>query len=606
MKTLICFLVVAFTALTAPAQNFIPPTEKLPSGPATIAGQLKPAQTDIALAGIEVILYALQREAAPGVAKATTDAAGRFAFDQLSNASDVTYLVGAQYQGVPFPGERVQFAKDELRREVTIPVTQVRALGSGKPPRVLESTLQFERDAQHWKVTETHQIVNENNFTLFDSTPNVNSDTAIFRALLPDNASNFSMPYGVIPEGVDQDGRQIAFRGPLYPGKQGFSFSYQMPAFEGDTGFLRNFLTRSEKLIVLLPQSGIELVDSALTARGVEQIGPHTLRRFDGDALAANTKLVLNLRAPAARHDAQALQLDEVRLVTSRDGIVLYCNEEYLFFVDGKEPIAGTSDTPLFRAKLPPQASDIHFNEDSSSLGLNLAPDGALTLQGPIGPGEVRLSLSYSLPLTTDAATITRTFEHAIPIFSFYIEDNGILVEAERLHRRRPVASEQSIYQRFEAFQLRAGEAVTIHLAPHARPQPLAKWIAPSAAFAALSFVLVGVLMPLRARATNDDKAAQPVLSTERQQRELIYSTIRDLDEDYQTGKIEEAMYKASREELLAQAETLLAKERYAAAREASVVPPTHCPNCTTPIGVNDRFCAQCGAKLSNAKDAAS
>lgn len=604
MKKLFCVLVWMLWVWPAAAQEFTPPTETLPSGPATIAGRVAPAQAAIAAADIEVVLYALQRGGPPGVAKTLTDAQGHFAFEKLSNSPDVTYLVGAQYQGVPFPGERIQFSDGQTRHEATISITEVRGLAGAKAPRILESTLQFERTPQHWTVTESHQLLNDNAFTIFSPLPNV--PDAVLRMTLPANASGFAMPYGVIPEGVDQNDRQLAFRGPLYPGKQEFSFSYQIPLFEGDARVVRRFATPSQKLVVLLPPTGIELADATLTARGTQQVGPHSMRRFEGAALAAGADLVLKLNAPAARHDPQALQLDEVRLVASRDGIVLYCNEEYLFYVEGNEPIAGASDTPLFQTKLPTHASDIHFNEDSSDLGLSLAPDGALTLHGPVAPGEARLSISYSLPLATGAVDLARTFDSAIPIFSFYIEDNGILVESARLHRRRPVASEQSIYQRFEGFQLRAGEDVQIRLTPLSKPQPIARWIAPSTAFGVLALALVGLFLPLRARESVVPAATQPAPPKARQERELVYTAIRDLDEDYQTGKLEEALYRTSREELLARAAMLLEAERDQVAHTLGMSRDTQCPSCSTPISDNDRFCAQCGAKLHTTQDGAS
>ncbi len=605
MKKLLCLLAWMLHALPATAQNFTPPTEKLPSGPATIAGRVDPAQAGISVADVEVMLYALQRGGPPGIAKTHTDAQGRFAFEKISNAPDITYLVGAQFEGVPFPGERIQFSDGKLRHEATISITEVHGLADAKPPRTLESTLQFERGAQHWTVTETHQVSNDNAFTIFVPTPNARD--SILRITLPAGASDFTMPYGVIPEGVDQNERQIAFRGPLYPGKQEFRFSYQMPLFEGDSRFVRRFTTSTEKLNVLLPSSGIELTSPALTARGTQQVGPHSMRRFEGGALTANADLVLTLSAPRARQDPQALKLDEVRLVTSRDGIVLYCNEEYLLYVEGDQSIAGTSDTPLFRTKLPAGASDIHFNDDTANLGLNLGPDGALTLSGPIAPGATQLSISYSLPLTTGASEISRRFEFAIPIFSFYTEDNGILVESERLHRRRPVASEQSIYQRFEGFQVPASEEIKIRLTPLAKPQPVARWIAPSAALGVLALALVGLFAPLRARERIDVAATEPALSQARQERELVYTAIRDLDEDYQTDKIEESVYRASREELLAQAGALLAEERSAALTPASEMKPNaQCPGCATPIRDNDRFCTQCGANLHATRDDAS
>ena len=105
-------------------------------------------------------------------------------------------------------------------------------------------------------------------------------------------------------------------------------------------------------------------------------------------------------------------------------------------------------------------------------------------------------------------------------------------------------------------------------------------------------------------------------------QRDGIYATLRDLDLDYQLGKLDDADYRERREKHLARAAGVLKRldvwrdqspnavgdaelEREIAAFR-QVKPSAngngrsrYCSNCGHPAGSDDRFCGKCGHALS-------
>jgi hypothetical protein len=82
-------------------------------------------------------------------------------------------------------------------------------------------------------------------------------------------------------------------------------------------------------------------------------------------------------------------------------------------------------------------------------------------------------------------------------------------------------------------------------------------------------------------------------------EREAVMRSIRDLDEDFETGKLEAEDHSRLRDELRARAVTLLRAEREGAAPAAArTAASERCPGCNGAVRAGDRFCPACGARL--------
>jgi hypothetical protein len=125
------------------------------------------------------------------------------------------------------------------------------------------------------------------------------------------------------------------------------------------------------------------------------------------------------------------------------------------------------------------------------------------------------------------------------------------------------------------------------------------------------------LISPLRERRAFGAGAPEAELSLARREREALYEAIRDLDHDFETGKVASDDHTRLSEELRARAAALLAQERAEtgssaphskpgspgrAASEASV---GTCPACGIASDPSHRFCAQCGAALAAPRGAA-
>jgi len=101
--------------------------------------------------------------------------------------------------------------------------------------------------------------------------------------------------------------------------------------------------------------------------------------------------------------------------------------------------------------------------------------------------------------------------------------------------------------------------------------------------------------------------ALEEMEAPDRRERDSLYSALRDLEDDFETGKVAEPDYRTLREELRTRALALLQRERDAArtAAEGSRPLAAGAPAFPAPCGAcgamprpDDRFCGRCGVPL--------
>jgi len=581
---------------SAHAQETPPALGDVPAGEGRIAGRvLHPAGAEHA-AGVDVVLYAIAPDGRPGVRRSVADAQGAFRFEGVSSAPDVTYLVGARYREVPFVGGRVAFAPGEREREVDLEIAE--RTRDPESVAVDEATLRVEQAGTELLVAEVHRLRNAGDRVVY-ATPDERAAGVppAFRARLPAGVLRFALPYAIEPEGVVRRGDEVLFFGPIYPGEQELAFSYTLPAPPGVLALRKAFPSGAGRLAVLYPAAGVLAVSApALAAEADAELAGVAWRQLARGPLGPGEQVDLAIQVPAARRDPDALEVARARIMLELDDAALGVSETYVLRASGDLPLVAPDDRPLLRVALPAGARDLRFGSDDFPGGVAFE-DGALAVRGPVPPGESQLDLRYRLPAGSGEQRFARSFEKRVATLSVYVADTGLELASQRLHRRRPVRTpDERIYLHFEAFRVEPGEIVDLRLQPLARRTPL-----PSAARvlfvgAAALAVTLFLAAPLR-RTTGDAEPAARAPGPARRERDALYSAIRDLDHDFETGKLAEEDYQQMREEMRRRAVALLREERDEPAAPPPAGPP-RCPACGTAPTPDARFCARCGARL--------
>jgi hypothetical protein len=242
----------------------------------------------------------------------------------------------------------------------------------------------------------------------------------------------------------------------------------------------------------------------------------------------------------------------------------------------------------------------VRFGTASLDLGLSRDPSGALAVRGPLPHGESLLSLRYRLPVRGEPFPFERRFGAPVQLLSVLVADTGILTRSSRLHKRRPVRTEDRAYLHLEGFAIAPDETVELALEHLPRRAATSTFASTGLVFAFALGALFFLAAPLgksAAQAPEEERESSATI-----ERRAVYEAIEAVDEDYETGKLSQADHQRMRAELRRRAVVLLQSER--STGSAPAARPAACPGCQAEARPGDRFCAQCGSRLPDAESA--
>jgi hypothetical protein len=608
-RAALCILLAALVGATAAAAQHDGAgggVADVPSGPARIHGRILREAHPNEVGGIEVVLYALPQGGAPGLRRARSEPDGSFAFERITNDPGTAYLVGARVGEVPFPGERVSFEAGVLDRAVEIrvaePTTDAARVATG------EAKLRLDWAGGRLVVSESHRLQNDSDRVFYVPVAERGRLAPAFRTALPPGASHLTGPLGVLPEGfVERDGALVFF-GPIYPGPQELSFSYALPLGEGAMPLRKRFPAGTPAATVLVAERGPTVAAPALRPGDDLTLDGRRYRTLVSGALRPGAELALDVTLPAAQSDPASLSVEEVRVFLEQDAAALTVREDHRLSVAGDRMLVSPAGAPLYRMALPESARDIRFATEPPGIPLLPSEDGAITVAGPLPAGVSEIEILYHVPVEGGVSRIALESSRAVPLLSVFAADTGLDLRSERLHRRRPVRTEDRTYLHLEAFELEPGEKVALEVVSLTRAPGASRSLALAATVLTAAAVGAFLIGPLRGSADDRPTAETKPEPAGLREREALYAALRDLEEDYETGKLSEVDHALLRDELRARAAALLQAERSGATQEPATPAAPRSPFCTR-CGASqrpgDRFCAQCGTALEGATAAA-
>jgi hypothetical protein len=542
----------------------------VPSGPAAIRGQLQHPTRPEAAADVRVVLYALTSDGDAGVRQTRSDASGAFAFEGISNDPHTVYLVGARTGEVPY-GTRVAFAAGELVQHVKLVLSDPTSNATGVADG--EVVLRVVRGCTHLRVRHAHTLRNDGDFVVYLPREARDGREPLLAVELPEDAVGFEALMGS-GDGVEREGRLVRFWGPLHPGTQQIEFGYGVPLTH-DAGSVRVGLPGGAPAVsILVPQGDARLRTTSAAIRTENDVSLdgrlYQVSETGPVAVGGQVSFDVSLRTP----DSPPLQTPAASLWLEVDDAAVDVSEQHQIEVEGTAPLTSPSGAPLLCIPLPTEAEDLRFGSDTLEWGLSRDPSGALAVSGPIPPGGSQLAMRYRVPVASDPVAFERSFSTRVPLLSVFVEDTGIVPITTRLHRRRPIRTEDRSYLHLEGFAIEPGESVKLRIQQLRRRGGVSGLAAASfvglAALAAIGF-LTG---PLR----SEPRRAPAALAAQSVEREAVYRAVEALDEDFETGKLSPDDHARMRAELRAAAPA--------------------CPGCGAAVRGADRFCSQCGAPL--------
>jgi hypothetical protein len=297
-----------------------------------------------------------------------------------------------------------------------------------------------------------------------------------------------------------------------------------------------------------------------------------------------------------ASSDASRLSLNSLQWVVERNAGVWHVQESAT--VSNPEPsvvVIPQGAPGSILVALAPGHGKVESFFGREPQGVAIHGDVA-EVRGPIFPGEegFSLQLEYDLAQPPEALSTQIGVPSAAENVGVYVQDFGIDVAAGELHPSRHVSQNDLIYQAFLGFDVPAGAQLPLQVRalPPAHPLPR-PWVALLAALGA-GALLYFVAAPI-ARETLARPAAADGAEPESPAKAALAAALRDLEHDFETGKLSEPDRERMREDLRREALAALARERLGPAIAPAAA---HACRCGRVPAAGDRFCAACGTAL--------
>ena len=433
----------------------------------------------------------------------------------------------------------------------------------------------------------------------------------------------------------------MRFYGPLYPGEQNVEYRWSLPVDREDRSLSLPIALRdaAERVVVVAGTSGLEIQGDGLVASRELADDSGAPARVVG-ARPTRPGGAARAGAHAARESPRSDRALDPRRPTSGSTSTttrLEANVDLTLQVTPGAPISGTAGGPADARDVCLRARRCRgVAPEIETMGLVPTADGGFDVIGPIGPGEHHFGYAYRVASRPEGVTLDLRFPRAVQTLNVLIADNGLALDSERLHRRRPFRNGTRNYLHREAYNVGMEEVVDLTIEPlqaEGLPQTASQALTVAGAAAAALYLIA----PLRSARRREDEGDH-ALAALREEREAIYTAIADLEHDYETGKLEEADYTAMRERFRAQAIELMRAEQ-AHAKAEGVAPGTaeaqadgdppaapapapdpssaegvaspsaaptgsFCPSCGERVDPRWRFCSHCGGGLSPTADA--
>jgi hypothetical protein len=575
----------------------------VPGGPASILGEVVHSTRPEAEAGIPVALFALGSDGRAGIRRTTTASDGRFSFEKIANDPGTVYLIGLRYSDIPF-GARLVFAAGQLELRTAIEISDTSR--DTAQLRVGASHLRIDRGCTGIRVIESLDLANTGDSVLYIPSADRASSEPLFRIPLPTGARFFEANQESSEGGLEQQGNDVVFYGPLHPGQGSVEFGYSLVSDSGTVTVERQFPAGSEKVTVLTWEGSPTARGAGFEPAAAVRVGSLTYDAVASAPIAPGESVSFTVAVGAGEANASRLSLAELRVWLELDDAALDVREEYTVAVSGDAPLESDSDAPLLCLPLPSRAENLRFSADSFARGIQPDASAGLALRGPFPAGESSFALGYRLPNGETGARFERSLPTELSLLTMYIADTGVLTKTDRLHRRRPVETPDRTFLHLEGFQIAAGETVSVDLSSLPVSQPISTFARIGFVGVASILAVVFLAAPLR-RSVGRTPAAISTASAD--ERAAVYAAIRDLEDDFETGKISADDRGVMLSELRARAAALLRAERDGDAGATTAEPTataasTACRSCGEPLTAAAHFCSRCGERIAAPKEA--
>lgn len=215
------------------------------------------------LAGADVVLRAGKDGVLLPVAEAKSDALGRFEFRDLPVDVDLTYVCGANRDGVHFPGPRVKLNSE--RTIARINVTSYAAVAHPSPLVAERHEIEIHMLPGVLEVSETMQVANPSEFAFVGQPSGVETPVTL-RLSIPAGFQKVTFAQEFHGRHFEVAEEALCTSIPWPPGERTLKFTYRLPIEQHRQAFARKLDLPTRRVRVRVRGDGCQQVSANLPA----------------------------------------------------------------------------------------------------------------------------------------------------------------------------------------------------------------------------------------------------------------------------------------------------------------------------------------------------
>lgn len=222
----------------------------------TIVGTVENGTRDHAvLANAEIVLRASRGGSWVVIAETTSDDQGNFSLTGLDVAPQTIYQAGVNWQGIHYPGARVQFRQTQGNAEARVNLVAYDAVESPSPLICRRYKIQLRPQVGFCDITETLEVDNPT-LTTYVGETSADHPTVTLKWDLPPGVEKVTFEKEFHGRNFHFTPRGLATQLPWKPGRQEIRFSYRIPVVEARASLARSLgLPTEQTLVEVTPEA---------------------------------------------------------------------------------------------------------------------------------------------------------------------------------------------------------------------------------------------------------------------------------------------------------------------------------------------------------------
>ena len=283
------------------------PSQTLAQGQGVIEGQVVNGTADGgSVEGLTVTLHVFRGMEEQPSQTATTDAEGKFRFEELSTEADRGYALLLNYGGVDYGSDLLTFSsttdEEKLTDILSVPIKVYESTENDEAVSIERAHIFVDFQEGNLLVGELYFFSNDSDKTYIGAEEVVEGQRGTLRLSLPTGAEGLAFESGELGQRFFETAEGFVDTWPLQPGQASgqLMFRYSLPYDPSGYALARDIPYPLKAINVLVAEVGVDVTSNRLTLEGSRGMQGQSYLNLSGQNLSKGERLTLHFSGSPA------------------------------------------------------------------------------------------------------------------------------------------------------------------------------------------------------------------------------------------------------------------------------------------------------------------